>query len=303
MKIREMNNDIFAKIQALQTFERLTLDDANIMDMDYFNIHSGDKTCLGYVDALYTNSKETANTTLAKIIALRYKDKWNSLYQSLIAITPNSFKNFEYEEVETPNITKSISETESKEEHGSKSKDNTFNRSDTDNQSKTSEETGNATEINNLSSNQKEGTKLTTSDNNTEENKVYGFNSDVSVGNNDTNVNKTREVSGNADENTLNTTEERNKDTTNTKNATENSDRTFSRSDTGNEEESSQNTISRNNEVLEQELGDRKFTKSGLYNITRQEIIKQEIGLRNLYNLYNIIYEDVDKIIALAIYD
>lgn len=303
MKIREMNNDIFAKIQALQTFEWLTTDDANIMDTDYFNIHSGDKTCLGYVDALYTNNQETANTTLAKIIALRYKDKWNSLYQSLIAITPNSFKNFEYEEVETPNITKSRSENESKEEHGSKSRDNTFNRSDSDNQSKTSEETGNATETNNLSSNQKEGTKLTTSDANTEENKVYGFNSDVSVGNNDTNINKTREVSGNADENTLNTTEERNKDTSNTKNATENSDRIFSRSDTGNEEESSENTISRNNEVLEQELGDRKFTKSGLYNITRQEIIKQEIGLRNLYNLYNIIYEDVDKIIALAIYD
>lgn len=104
---------IFNTIQSAysSTFTWLSSDDADSLDMEYYLNHSGNKYISLITDKLYEDNSTTYLSNLAKVIVLRYGDKWNRLYEALINATYNPIEN--YSMIEDENVGSKVTNTTS----------------------------------------------------------------------------------------------------------------------------------------------------------------------------------------------
>lgn len=98
------------------TLTFLTEDDAETLDMEYYLNHSGEKFVSPIVYKLYTNDSTTYLTNIAKILTLKFKDKWLRLYNAIIQSTYDPIENYSSTENEYmgTSVTNSTSGTQSK---------------------------------------------------------------------------------------------------------------------------------------------------------------------------------------------
>ena len=94
-------------IQTIQTnyptvFTWLTSDVAETLDMDYYLNHSGEKYISPITEKLYLNNPNTYLDKLASLIVLKYKDKWNKLYEAFFLDEYNPIEN--YSMIENENV-------------------------------------------------------------------------------------------------------------------------------------------------------------------------------------------------------
>lgn len=342
MKVHEISNTLFTEVSKLNDINFLTSEVAGILDFEYFNVHSYSKCVLPFVDALKESQPDNYIQQIAKIVNLKFKDKWQKLYDVLIGTEYVPINNYQESETETPNITKTKEGTEVNSEDSSvietpnltTSKEGSINKSevlsDTETPNITKTKTGNNTDTSSLNesvegsdiSSQKEGTDVTTTGDNQQENLVYGFNSNVGVGESEKNANSSSNISGNKEDNTIdinrtNTSEkttsenvqhsinESVKETgTKTKETTKTNEDSTSETtkESGTKETSIDSTKNKDSNITEKETGTRTYERSGLKGGSYQELIEKEVNLKNRYNLFNILYQDVDSIIALMTY-
>lgn len=102
----QTNKGIFTTIAELNKLQWLTLEEAKILDTQYYYGHSGAK----YITPLFNNlinkdGVDAALTLLANNILLMFSDKWNSIYDALHK-EYDMLNNYGVNEVETPNITR-----------------------------------------------------------------------------------------------------------------------------------------------------------------------------------------------------
>lgn len=114
VNIIDRTRSIFNNIFALNSnpFEWLTQKLADEIDVEYYLNHSGQKTISPMFRTLIKVKTEddvvdypAVISKLAKIIADKFTDKWNKLYESFINGEYNPLDNYNMEEVETPNLT------------------------------------------------------------------------------------------------------------------------------------------------------------------------------------------------------
>ena len=342
MKVHEMSNTLFTEVSKLGNIDFLTSDVAGILDFEYFNVHSYSKCVLPFVDALKDSQPETYIQQIAKIVDLKFKDKWQKLYDVLIGTEYVPINNYQESETETPNITKTKEGTETNTEdstitetpnlttskEGSANKSEVLSETETPNITKTKTGTNSDTSTGSENvesteiSSQKEGTDLTTTGEGQQENQVYGFNSNVGVGDTERSDNSSSNVSGNKEDNTIDvnktdTSEKtKNETTQHSINETLKESGTKNKEGTKTNEDSTSETVTQSgtkdtsidssknknsNETLK-ETGTRTYERSGLKGGSYQELIEKEVNLKNRYNLFNILYQDVDSIIALMTY-
>lgn len=111
-KMYEINDFIVTEtgiIETIQTnyptkFTWLTSDNAETLDMEYYLNHSGDKFISPLTDALYEQDETTYLSKLAKLIVLKYEDKWNKLYKAFFEDEYNPIENYSMVEEENQNI-------------------------------------------------------------------------------------------------------------------------------------------------------------------------------------------------------
>ena len=342
MKVHEMSNTLFTEVSKLGEITFLTNDVAGILDFEYFNVHSYSKCVLPFVDALKDSQPETYIQQIAKIVNLKFKVKWQKLYDVLIGSNYVPINNYQESETETPNITKTKEGTETNTEdstitetpnlttskEGSANKSEVLSETETPNITKTKTGTNSDTSTGNENaqttekSSQKEGTNVTTTGEGQQDNQVYGFNSNVGVGSTESGVNSSSNVSGNKEDNTIDinktdTSEKsKNETTQHSINETQKESGTKNREGTKTNQDSTSETTTQtgtkntsidssknknSNETLK-ETGTRTYERSGIRGASYQELIEKEVNLKNRYNLFNILYQDVDSIIALMTY-
>ena len=342
MKVHEMSNTLFTEVSKLGDITFLTTDVAGILDFEYFNVHSYSKCALPFVDALKESQPDNYIQQIAKIVNLKFKDKWQKLYDVLIGTEYVPINNYQESETESPNITKTKEGTETNTEdstitetpnlttskEGSANKSETLSETETPNITKTKTginsdvSTGSERNESTETSSQKEGTDVTTTGDNQQENLVYGFNSNVGVGESERSDNSSSNISGNRDDNTIDinrtnssqkykndssqrSINESEKETgTKTKESTKtNEDATLETTrQTGTKDTSVESSKNKDSNITEKETGTRTYERSGIKGISYQELIEKEVNLKNRYNLFNILYQDVDSIIALMTY-
>lgn len=114
MLLKKMNqiNDFIESgvgiIQTIQqnhssTFEWLDSTNAEILDMDYYLNHSGEKYISPITAKLYEHDSNTYLTKLASLIVLKYGDKWNKLYKAFFEDDYNPIENYSMVEEENAN--------------------------------------------------------------------------------------------------------------------------------------------------------------------------------------------------------
>ena len=342
MKVHEIKNTLFTEVSKLGNIAFLTSDVAGTLDFEYFNVHSYSKCVLPFVEALKESQPDDYIQKIAKIVDLKFKDKWQKLYDVLIGTDYVPINNYQESETETPNITKTKEGTESNTEDSTltetpnltTSKEGSINKSEvisgTETPNITKTKTGNNTDISTTNENvqgtdtstQKEGTDVTTTGDNQQDNLVYGFNSNVGVGESEKNVNSSSNISGNKEDNTIDI----NRSNTSEKISSENTQHSINESvkesgtkttettktnedstsetttQSGTKETSIDSTKNKDSTETLKETGTRTYERSGIRGISYQELIEKEVNLKNQYNLFNILYQDVDSIIALMTY-
>ena len=100
-----MITGIFHQIATNETFEFITNENQEELDLDYYLSHSGNK----FISNLYSNILEhypndDPLVKLSKIIESRYKDKWIRVYKALVEEQYKPLENYSMVEVETPDL-------------------------------------------------------------------------------------------------------------------------------------------------------------------------------------------------------
>lgn len=100
-----MITGIFHQIATNETFEFITNENQEELDLDYYLSHSGNKI----ISNLYNNILEhypndDPLVKLSKIIESRYKDKWIRVYNALVEEQYKPLENYSMVEVETPDL-------------------------------------------------------------------------------------------------------------------------------------------------------------------------------------------------------
>lgn len=129
---------------------------------------------------------------------------------------------------------------------------------------------------NTYSSNREVGTNMTSSSNKSQQDDYYGFNSSEKVPKNENNQNATETITGTGEDNYTNIQD----------NATQTTDTTRTKDFT--EEQTETGSITKHSQ--------------GYKDIAPSKLISNEIDMRNLYNLFDIILNDLDELITLLVY-
>lgn len=92
----ESDNGIIQTIQNNfpTTFIWLTSEKANILDMEYYLNHSGEKYISPITEKLYKNNSSNYLNKLASLIVLKYSEKWNKLYNTFFIEEYNPLENY-----------------------------------------------------------------------------------------------------------------------------------------------------------------------------------------------------------------
>lgn len=93
-----------------QPFEWLTQENADILDVEYYLNHSGQKWISPMFRKLLDLQDVNAIQQVAKIIINKFEDKWNKLFEAFIESEYKPLENYSMEEVEKPQITKESTE-------------------------------------------------------------------------------------------------------------------------------------------------------------------------------------------------
>lgn len=231
----KLHNGIFTKLASTKRITWLTDDVGSILDTDYYLGRSGYKSISVTYDNLllvYDNDNDIALDKLSQIILLRYSNKWNRVFDELLE--DNDFKdNINYVETRTPNLTKERTPNLSTE---------------------------------NI---QKTNTNMITNQESDNEDGIYGFNSETSIGDSTSNASTITTTKGDKEENVVeNTRVETGLETIN---------------ETGNEEKSYKGY---------------NYTKDNLPSITSK--ILDLYYNNNLFR--DIIYDDVDDVMTQGLY-
>lgn len=123
--IIKRSQSIFNAIKSLASnpFEWLDQANADLLDVEYYMNHSGQKTIspmfviLNKVNTNESGVIDIASSIqeIAKIIASKFKDKWNKLYEAFIESDYKPLENYSMEQTETPNVTRhNIEKTKTK---------------------------------------------------------------------------------------------------------------------------------------------------------------------------------------------
>lgn len=99
--IKDVNN---------QPFDWLSQANADILDIEYYLNHSGEKFIAPMFEKLLNLTGVNAMNQLAKIIINKFSDKWNKLFEAFIESEYEPLENYSMEEVEKPQITKESTE-------------------------------------------------------------------------------------------------------------------------------------------------------------------------------------------------
>lgn len=91
------------------TFTWLTETIANTLDLDYYLNHSYNKYISRMCYLLYENDNTTYLSRLAQIIAVKFADKWNKIYNAYIASDYNPLHNYDMVEDEYTNTNVTVS--------------------------------------------------------------------------------------------------------------------------------------------------------------------------------------------------
>lgn len=105
------NKGIFEVIKSLNKFTWLNDTNSLNLDYEYYYNHSGEKYLSPITSRFYEDSEATYLTKLANIIANKYEDKWNKIYNAFISSDYNPIEN--YSMVEQENVaTEIVNETD-----------------------------------------------------------------------------------------------------------------------------------------------------------------------------------------------
>lgn len=110
--IIDRSKSIFNAIKGItgQPFEWLTQDNADILDVEYYLNHSGEKLIAPMFEKLLNLTGVNAIQQVAKVIINKFEDKWNKLYEAFIESEYKPLENYSMDETETPNITRDSTE-------------------------------------------------------------------------------------------------------------------------------------------------------------------------------------------------
>lgn len=107
--ILESEYGIFEAIQTLNKLTWLSSDDAELLDIDYYLNHSGNKYVSPLYLALFKADETNYLTKLAKIILLKYADNWNKIYDAYFLTDYEPLENYSMVEDEKVNTDISVS--------------------------------------------------------------------------------------------------------------------------------------------------------------------------------------------------
>ena len=100
-----MITGIFHQLATNKTFDFISNENQEELDVDYYLSHSGNK----FISNLYNNilehyPNEDPLIKLSNIIENRYKDKWIRIYNALVKEQYKPLENYSMVEVETPDL-------------------------------------------------------------------------------------------------------------------------------------------------------------------------------------------------------
>ena len=269
-------------------------DDYNKMSREYYLSHSGEKETSPFYDKIIANNNELykAQQFASQIIYGKFGKKWESIY-SLFNRSYDVLEEFKRSERESFQGKDSISTTETTDKTGSKQMVGTDTTTTTNTTTiDSAKDTNNTTTTEEAVSTDK--TVTTTSD---DSNNVYGFNSVTAVGSDESNSTNTEHTTGEAANNKTTTSEtlvgsEKYKET-----EALTGEEKFIKNDTDtiteNEERSGSNVADKNHTLLKETSG---------HNIPIVDMFDKEISFRDRQVFYDIVYKDIDSVIALQIY-
>lgn len=87
MKLNEMTNQtIVSKLQATNKFKWLDTTNAPVLDLEFYLNHSGEKEVSPIIEKLLENGKteDEVLDTITTILVVKYANKWNRIYDTLI---------------------------------------------------------------------------------------------------------------------------------------------------------------------------------------------------------------------------
>lgn len=308
------NGAIFSELVENYEVPWRSLNNGLSMDIEYFGNKSGGRIISPLVERLLNEEGELTEankTVLLNIIFNRYRESWGKLWDAITA-TYSPLENYNLTETEEENNEGTNERTESTTGSETETTTEDNEASETVTESETVE--GTKTDTGTLSNTgtkvtDRDGTEsATTSSTSSEngENGVYGYNSLESVG--DTTSEQTGTETGtesrtNAEDisETLNNTETENK----THTTEEERAKSNTKSNTEDKSGSRQNTTTESKTGSEETTGQRtrELTRSGNIGVTTsQQMLESEIELRMNYNFYDIIYKNVDEVLALSVF-
>ena len=117
------NGGIFSAIQKKSVFNWLNSTDALTLDYEYYYGHAGNKR----LSVLYENliGNDNAINILANVIILKFRDKWNKLYQAVVDSNYNPLNNYDMVEKENQASKITQSNTQNDYSYGFNSEEHT----------------------------------------------------------------------------------------------------------------------------------------------------------------------------------
>lgn len=284
-----------ANIQDSDVFDFIS-DNKKDLNIDYYDIYSREKMASNYFnrianldnvyidtdDAVFIDNDDYVGIEvsyddlyedLAKIIIMRFKDKWERVYKALVLEDYNALENYNMHEIRTPDLTDERTANLLK----------TITKNSADNRTLNTEDKRTA----NLHTDDKSAVNqnLTT----TESTNRFGYNDNGTSGS--PYEKKTSDVSGSGVDNYT----DRDVDETGTD--------TYNHTGTDNVAHTGYDTDADTGTDTYTHTGTEELERSGNIGVTTsQQMLESEIKLRALYNMIYIIYDDVDRVLTNPIY-
>lgn len=287
-------NDAIGIFHYFPTSTVIKFDEYFRMSREYYLSHSGEKETSPFYDRLLEHNDELYKSQqfCSAIIYAKFKDKWERVYAALKKMYEVT-NEYERSEEETFSGKDNISISETTDKTGSKQMVGTDTTTTTNkNIVDSTKLTDNTTTSTEATSTDK--TVTTTSDDN---NNIYGFNSSTAVGSDTSNSTNTEHTTGEADKNKTTSTENLDGNETYNETDTSNGEEKFVKNDTDTTEENEQKkgtNVADKTHTLGKEING--------HNAPVTDLLEKEINFRDRQIFYDIVYKDIDSVIALQIY-
>lgn len=261
--------------------------------LEYYAVHSAEKTISPSFNRLINNNKDTANMLIGSIIGSKFKTKWERIYNVLISEQYQVLIDNEYSESNNSQDEKRVTYNTSLNRNISKDDTITYDVGESNFESTESS----FDDTKNTTTNQKKNVEEITSRTLNIEDGVYGFNSPDSVGDSTSEEESNQTIKADKDKNTIDTIE--NISNTNDTSSSTESDSRKTGTETTNITETDTNSKTGND--LTEDDHRSEIVKKGRNN-SAAYLIQKELDLRNRNILFDIIFADIDSVTTLKIY-